>query len=47
MVRYTKDHVRDIVEELAQRLDCVTTDVVELVNEDLGRLVGNGGGRDR
>jgi hypothetical protein len=38
--------IRDIVEELAQRLDGIAPDVIELVDEDLGRLVRNSSGGD-
>ena len=34
---------RDVVQELRERLDSVASEVVELVDENLGRLVGDGG----
>ena len=37
---------RHILQELAQRLDCVAPEVVELVHEKLGGLVRDGGGGD-
>jgi len=38
---------RDVVQELAQWFYSITPQVVELVNKNLCRLVGDGGGRDR
>lgn len=37
---------RNVVQELAQRLDGIGSDEVKLVDEDLGGLVCDGGGRD-
>jgi hypothetical protein len=39
--------VRDVVEELAERFDGIGPQEVELVDENLGRLFGNGRGRNR
>ena len=40
-------HARYVLEELVQRSSRVTTEEVELVDEDLGRLVRYGGCRER
>ena len=36
-------YVRDIIQEGGERLDSIAPEVVELVDEDLGCLVGEGG----
>lgn len=43
----TRGRIRDIVEELGQWLDCVASNVVELVDEDLGSFICDGGGGNR
>lgn len=37
---------RNVVQKLAQRLHCIASDEVELVDEDLSGLVCDGGRRD-
>jgi len=46
-LRKKEADTRNVVEEFAQRLHGITPEVIELVDEDLRGLVGDGSGCDR